>query len=164
MFISNYSTLETADNIYNYIVDYYITNLYSPSFSEIRDFAKLKSNTSIVNYLNILQDLGYIHYDKSISRSISLSNYYIAHISSFSLDDYNLSSYDIILYNFIYNYIVKHMYSPCYQDFIDSKIINSKSLVSSRLKNLQNSGLILLGSHNSSRAIHLCHCELLSIK
>lgn len=160
MYIKNYRTLETADSIYSYIVDYTTYYMYPPTFSEIRSSCHLKSNKSIIQYLNILSDMGYLSYSELSSRSIMLHDFKVIFDDSFNLGNYNLAPIDIDLYSKMKTFFMAHLYPPSMEDILSFDILHSKSSISSHLKKLHAKELIVLSDNRSSRSIRFNHCKI----
>lgn len=62
-------------SIYDFIVDFIITNGYSPSLREIADGTGMKSISSVKDQLYMLKRLGKIHTQDFKPRTISLVGY-----------------------------------------------------------------------------------------
>lgn len=61
---------EKQEKIYNIIKEFIKKNGYSPTVREIGEIAKLKSSSTIFEYLRILEDKGYITSEKGKPRTI----------------------------------------------------------------------------------------------
>lgn len=61
---------ETANKVYNYIVDYIVENGYSPSVRDICKGVGVKSTSTVHNHLNRLQNDGRITYSDGKRRAI----------------------------------------------------------------------------------------------
>ena len=63
---------EKASKLLEFIKSYIRKNNISPSFDEMKIFMKLKSKSSIFQYLDYLENLGHIKRDKLKSRSVKV--------------------------------------------------------------------------------------------
>lgn len=160
MHIHNYHSLETANSIYEYIIQYVSIHIYPPTYEEIRNSIRLKSNTSIIQYLELLSDLKYISFIRNQPRSIRLLSYTIVPTVTFDLSTYNLSKIDISLYNYLVSYITTNCYSPSYEEIQQNMNYNSKSTIQAHLRHLESVGLIQIDHYPASRSIHLNYFKL----
>lgn len=71
----NEQGIETRKKIYNFLVDYMTQNGYAPTVREIGDGVGLKSTSSVLNQIAILEMLGKIRVEKYKPRAIKLINY-----------------------------------------------------------------------------------------
>lgn len=164
MHIHNYHSLEIANRIYEYIIDYVSIHIYPPSYEEIRNVIGLKSNTSIIQYLELLSNLNYISFIKNQSRSIRLLSYSIVPTVTFDLSLYKLSQIDISLYQYLVSYITTNCFSPSYEEIQSNLNYKSKSTIQSHLRHLESLGLIQIDNYPASRSIHLNYYKLESKK
>jgi repressor LexA len=67
---------ERHQKIMKYLVDYQLTNQYSPSIREIGDHIGVKSTSLVDYYLRQLTEMGYIDRDERVSRSIRILREY----------------------------------------------------------------------------------------
>lgn len=63
------------ERVYQFIVDYFKKNGYSPSFREISDGTDIKSIASVRDKLKTLEYAGLINMKKCQARTISLTGY-----------------------------------------------------------------------------------------
>lgn len=63
--------------VYDFIVEYMITNLYAPSVREIGDGVGLASTATVNYYLEILEDRGLIEVREKVARAIKLVGYHL---------------------------------------------------------------------------------------
>ena len=64
---------KNAKKLLNFLKSYMNKNRIPPTYEEMKNFMKLKSKSSIFQYLEYLEDLGHIRRDKLKSRSIKLN-------------------------------------------------------------------------------------------
>lgn len=158
MFHYQYSTIEKSNTIYQFLLSYIESNLYSPSYSEIRSFCQFKSNKSVIHYLGILRDMGYITFQPNVSRSIALTHFVIT--IDESIPTPFLSKVDLELYQYLVTYITTNQYVPSYNEMLLHTNMKSKSSIYSHLHSLQSNQLILLNPSHFDRAITLTNSIL----
>lgn len=67
----------TVQKVYDFIVEYMITNLYAPSVREIGDGVGLASTSSVYRCLEVLSDRGLIKNKENTPRAIKLVGYHL---------------------------------------------------------------------------------------
>ena len=65
----------TRNSIYGFIVDFIVTNGYSPSLREIADGTSIKSISTVRDQLYMLERLGKIHTQQFKPRTFSIVGY-----------------------------------------------------------------------------------------
>lgn len=66
---------EKESRVYNYLVEFITSNLYSPTYREIAEETQLKSIGKVKSILETLADKGYIRLDSYKKRNIRLVGY-----------------------------------------------------------------------------------------
>ena len=72
---------QRQQDVYNYIVRYATTHLYSPSISDICVGCSIKSRSDVWRYLRILEDKGYVRLGQhKEARAIKLNGFKLVEV------------------------------------------------------------------------------------